>query len=51
VLPAALEAGFRSQVTYTLAAAAGFALGLWLDFAPCPDPGASDSGTPGPVTA
>jgi hypothetical protein len=28
-LPAALEAGFRAQVTYTLAAAAGVALALW----------------------
>jgi hypothetical protein len=51
VLPAALEAGFRTQVTYTLAAAAGLALALWLDFAPRPDPGTSDSRTVGPVTA
>jgi hypothetical protein len=33
VLPGALEAGFRSEVTYTLAAAAGLALALWVGFA------------------
>ncbi len=50
VLPVALEAGFRSQVTYTLAAAAGLALALWLDFAPRSDPGVSDSRSAGPPT-
>ena len=33
VLPTALEAGFRSEVTYTLAAAAGLALALWVGLA------------------
>jgi hypothetical protein len=37
VLPAALEAGFRTQVTYTLAAAIGFAVAIWLGLVPPPD--------------
>jgi hypothetical protein len=36
-LPAVLEAGFRGQVTYTLAAAAGMALALWRGLPGAPD--------------
>lgn len=44
-LPAVLEAGFRGQVTYTLAAAAGIALALWRGL-----PGAfDDDGTASPA--
>lgn len=33
LLPGALEAGFRTEVTYTVAAAAGLVLALWVGFA------------------
>jgi hypothetical protein len=39
VLPFALEAGLSGQVTYTLAAAAGFAAAVWRGFGPVPDSG------------
>ncbi len=48
VLPRALEAGFRSEVTYTLAAAAGLSLALWVGVAA---DGGPDSPPAGPVAA
>jgi hypothetical protein len=43
VLPLVLEAGFRRQVAYTLAAAGGAAAAVWLGLAPP----RGDRGTPG----